>query len=97
MRLIDADALLERMRKDPLFHLVELYGQSGVIKAEPTVEAIPKTNRAVLTSVIETCNKYHTDCETCPYWLKNRLGCIWLAGKDVVAYWEDEIEERSVE
>lgn len=38
MRLIDADALLERMRKDPLFPLVERYGVSRVIDAEPTAE-----------------------------------------------------------
>lgn len=41
MRTIDADALLERIKKDPLFPLVEEYGISGVIKVEPTVEAIP--------------------------------------------------------
>lgn len=41
MRLIDADAFLERTRKDPLFPLVERYGLSGVIENEPTVEAIP--------------------------------------------------------
>ena len=41
MRLIDADALLNRMRKDPLFDLVERYGVSGVIEAEPTVDAVP--------------------------------------------------------
>lgn len=41
MRLIDADALLKRVRKDPLFPLVEQYGIGGVIEAEPTVEAIP--------------------------------------------------------
>ena len=40
-RLIDADALLNRMKNDPLFNLVERYGVSGVINAEPTVEAIP--------------------------------------------------------
>lgn len=40
MRLIDADALLERMKKDPLFPLVERYGVSGVIDAEPTVDAV---------------------------------------------------------
>jgi hypothetical protein len=40
-RLISADALLRRMRKDPLFSLVEQYGISGVIDAEPTVDAIP--------------------------------------------------------
>lgn len=41
MRLIDADAFLERTRKDPLFPLVERYGLSSVIENEPTVEAIP--------------------------------------------------------
>lgn len=41
MRLIDADAFLERTRKDPLFPLVERYGLSGVIENEPTVDAVP--------------------------------------------------------
>jgi hypothetical protein len=41
MRLIDADAFLERTKKDPLFPLVERYGLSGVIKNEPTVDAVP--------------------------------------------------------
>ena len=36
MRLIDADALLKRLRKDPIFQEVERYGISGVIDAEPT-------------------------------------------------------------
>ena len=41
MRLIDADAFLERTSKDPLFPLVERYGLSGVIQNEPTVDAVP--------------------------------------------------------
>ena len=41
MRLIDKDALLKRMQNDPLFDLVERYGVSGVINAEPTVDAVP--------------------------------------------------------
>ena len=41
MRLIDADALLNRMQEDPLFYFVERYGVSGVINAEPTVDAVP--------------------------------------------------------
>ena len=41
MRLIDADALLNRIQKDPLFDLVEIYGVSGVIEAQPTVDAVP--------------------------------------------------------
>ena len=56
------------------------------------------TNKDILTSVIETCKQFHTNCETCPYWLKNKFNCIWNAhkiiGKDVMAYWDDEIEER---
>ena len=41
MRLIDADLFLEETSKDPLFPLVERYGLSYVIKAQPTVDAIP--------------------------------------------------------
>lgn len=41
MRLIDADAYLERIKKDPLFDLIEEHGFSGTLLAEPTVEAIP--------------------------------------------------------
>lgn len=41
MRLIDADALIAHLKKDPLFGLVEQYGISGVIEAQPTVDAVP--------------------------------------------------------
>lgn len=41
MRLIDADRLIKRLRKDPLFCLVEPYGIIGVIEAEHTVDAVP--------------------------------------------------------
>lgn len=51
MRLIDKDALLKRMQNDPLFDLVERYGVSGVIKAEPTVDAIPI--QYILTTIRE--------------------------------------------
>lgn len=58
------------------------------------------TNKDILASVIETCKQFHTNCETCPYWLKNKFNCIWNAhkiiGKDVMAYWDDEIEERII-
>lgn len=43
MRLIDADALIEHLRKDPLFELVERYGISDVIDNAPTIDAVPKT------------------------------------------------------
>lgn len=40
MRLIDADAFSERMKSDPLFPLVERYGLSGVIEAQPTIDPV---------------------------------------------------------
>lgn len=40
MRLIDADALVEHMRKDPLFPLVDRYGVTGVIEAAPTIDPV---------------------------------------------------------
>lgn len=39
-RYIDADALIDRMKKDPLFPLVERYGVTGVIEAEPTADVV---------------------------------------------------------
>ena len=40
-RLIDADELVACLRNDPLFDLVERYGITGVIEAQPTVDAVP--------------------------------------------------------
>jgi len=40
MRLIDADALIDHLRKDPLFCCVEQYGITGVIEAAPTIDAV---------------------------------------------------------
>ena len=36
-RLIDADAFLAKAKEDPLFPLVERYGMSSVIEAQPTI------------------------------------------------------------
>ena len=36
-RLIDADAFLAKTKEDPLFPLVERYGMSSVIEAQPTI------------------------------------------------------------
>ncbi len=41
MRLIDADALIEHLKNDPLFDLVEQYGLTRMIETEITIEAIP--------------------------------------------------------
>lgn len=41
MRLIDADELIKRLEKDPLFPLIEQYNISGVIEKAPTIEAEP--------------------------------------------------------
>lgn len=58
------------------------------------------TNKDILASVIETCKQFHSDCEMCPYWLKNSFVCIWkkykVVGNEVMAYWDDEIEERVI-
>lgn len=56
VRLIDADSLLKRMQNDPLFDLVERYGVSGVINAEPTVDAIP-------VKWLEDRIRLYRDCE----------------------------------
>lgn len=40
MRLINADALIEHLRKDPLFSFVERYGITGVIEAAPTIDPV---------------------------------------------------------
>ena len=40
-RLIDADALIEHLKNDPLFDLVENYGLTRVIETEITIDAIP--------------------------------------------------------
>lgn len=40
-KLIDADALIEHLKNDPLFDLVEQYGLTRVIETEITIEAIP--------------------------------------------------------
>lgn len=36
-RLIDGDAFLAKAKEDPLFPLVERYGMSSVIEAQPTI------------------------------------------------------------
>lgn len=40
MRLIDADAFIERLKKDPLFPLVERYGLTSVIYTQKTVDPV---------------------------------------------------------
>ena len=61
----------------------------------------PPTNKDIIQSVIETCKRYHSNCEHCPYWLKQKYTCIWnahkIVGDDVMAYWdENEIEEMPI-
>lgn len=52
MRLIDADQLLQKLQKDPLFPLVEQYGISRVIEAAPTIETV-----ITYEQVIEYCRR----------------------------------------
>ena len=70
-------------------------------RTEQKVVCHSATNKDIIQSVIETCKQYHSDCEVCPYWLKNKFACIWYAhkiiGSDVMSYWdENEIEEIPV-
>ena len=55
------------------------------------------TNRDILTSVKQTCEQFHRDCGTCPYWLENKFTCVfgWY-GKDCLAYNDYEIKERTI-
>ncbi len=41
MRRIDADALMKRLKEDPLYPLVKRCNIEGFINAEPTVDAVP--------------------------------------------------------
>lgn len=65
MRLIDADAFLERTKKDPLFPLVERYGLSGVIENEPTVDAVPvvRCKDCIYCSTLFMVCTYNGRCE----------------------------------
>ena len=40
MRLIDADAFIERLKKDPFFPLVERYGLTSVIETQKTIDPV---------------------------------------------------------
>ena len=61
MRCIDADALMARMKKDPLYHLVEIYGIEGVIDAEPTIEPPYE-----LDEWCTDCSEYDRERNCCP-------------------------------
>ena len=67
MRLIDKDALLKRMQDDPLFDLVERYGVSGVINAEPTVDAMPLIR-------CRNCEHHGTRTNMCDIWHRHTNG-----------------------
>lgn len=60
MRLIDADALIEHLRKDPLFCLVEPYGITEVIEAEPTVDPAERSEYGYV-DMFRLCNKVAQD------------------------------------
>lgn len=60
MRLIDADHLLERMKKDPLFRIVDRYGVSGVIETEPTIQLPgPQASKVYIITMGEYSDKYN--------------------------------------
>lgn len=76
MRLIDADALIEKLRRDPLFELVEQYGISGVIDNAPTIDAVP----------VIRCK----ECKHSEPWYRDRRRCsMWDEEGDLVCVWDD--------
>ena len=76
MRLIDADALLARMRRDPLFSLVERYGVSGVIEAEPTVDAVEVVRCKDCKWYVPDGDGWGTCVEDCSKWEEDGY-CSW--------------------
>lgn len=55
------------------------------------------TNKDILASVKQTCEQFHRDCATCPYWLENKFTCVFgWCGKDCLAYNDYEIEEKII-
>ena len=65
MRLIDADALIDHLRKDPLFCCVEQYGITGVIEAAPTIDAVPVVRCKDCKHAKMT---YRGECKYCNMW-----------------------------
>jgi predicted RNA-binding Zn-ribbon protein involved in translation (DUF1610 family) len=70
---IDRDALLEHLKKDPLFGLVERYGVSGVIESFPAADVRPvvKARWIGYPECLKYTNAYSDDhivcsaCEEC--------------------------------
>ena len=68
-RLIDVEATIETLSKDPLFPLVEKYGLSTVLEAMPTVEAIPVE---WMRQYIDEHGLYTTAMEAITAWSEQR-------------------------
>lgn len=82
MKLIDADALLNRMQKDPLFDLVEIYGVSGVIEAEPTVDAVPVIRCNDCKYAYKAFNSYTCQRVFHPFTIEDDGFCSWAERKE---------------
>ena len=85
MRLIDADALIARLKKDPLFRLVEQYGITGVIEAEPTIDAVP----VVRCKDCKYITYYYC---TCPHWDSDQYIYPEVDENDFCSYGERRID-----
>ena len=62
-RYIDADKLIERLKKDPLYSLVERYGITGVIEHEPTADVAEIKRGRWVEEERPTCYVYR--CTAC--------------------------------
>lgn len=73
MRLIDADAYLQKLRADPLYYFVERYGVEGTIEAMPTIDAEPRRHgKWIYVPACEGADFGFYKCSLCgePSWFK---------------------------
>ncbi len=70
MRRIDADALMKRLKEDPLYPLVERCNIEGFINAEPTVDAVPVVHGRWIkpTGMMPPEHIGHYECSLCGAW-----------------------------
>ena len=96
--MIDADALLKRMQNDPLFDLVERYGVSGVINAEPTVDTEPIIETTLIVRKMDCIEELKCDkCRMVWLWSGDLFSfnyCPYCGAKVVGKRYKKEREEE---
>lgn len=88
MRLIDADAYLQKLKADPLYSLIERYGVEETIEAMPTIDAEPnaETEEKTTYAFIKSTEK-HTMIEgyVKNWWTENGvIGVTFVSGNTYI-------------